>query len=59
MDDDAVQKLIDRYRKRADPSLVPQNPEQANGSPTENDATLVDDPQLLHAVNVILEASKK
>ncbi len=59
MDDDAVQKLIDRYRKRADPSQVSQTSEQANGSPTENDATLVDDPQLLHAVNVILESNKK
>jgi carboxyl-terminal processing protease len=59
MDDDAVQKLLDRYRKRADPSFVTQKMDQQGGSPTENDSTLVDDPQLLHAVRVILGASKK
>lgn len=54
VDEDAVQKLLDRYRKRADPTLMNQETENGGGAPTENDPSLSSDPQLLHAVNLIL-----
>lgn len=54
VDEDAIQKLLDRYRKRADPTLMNQETEKGSGAPTENDPSLASDPQLLHAVNLIL-----